>query len=136
MDGVSGPGVGAAESDVQGELNGILGMLVTEGWISGVVAGVGVQDPKEIRKRKDAMRYRLNWRMLLLMDRFQKLVEGCHPRNGVDEVCKRSALFTQCAHRRADRILSRRAAGLVRIGSMECKISLVEFADEVSVLPE
>lgn len=84
------------EKDVQGEEVVILGMLVTVGLPSGAPTdrvGDGVQEENERRKTKDAMRYFLNGRMGLLIDLRKQLIEGCHPRDGVDEVCQRGAFF-------------------------------------------
>ena len=58
-DGASSPGVGAAETDVQGELVA-LAMLVTVGSASGVAVGEGVQEENERRRTNDAARYFLN----------------------------------------------------------------------------
>ena len=56
-DGASGPGVGAAEIDVQGELVA-LAMLVTVGSASGVVVGEGVQEANKRRKTKELLKKR------------------------------------------------------------------------------
>ena len=72
-DGVSGPGVGTADKDVQGAED-IPAMLVTVG-LTSVACGVCVDDDVQAASRtvvmKNETRYRLGFCIRLLMDRFQ-----------------------------------------------------------------
>jgi len=72
-DGVSGPGVGAADKEVQGAEE-IPAILVTVGLNSGA-CGVRVDDDVQAASRtvvmKNKTRYRLGFCIKLLMDRFQ-----------------------------------------------------------------
>jgi len=49
---------------------------------------------------------------------------------------QRGALGAQLAHHRADRVLARRSARNVRVGTIDGEVSLVELADGVAVIPE
>ena len=67
---------------------------------------------------------------------FLKLIEGCHPGDGVDEICQRVALLAQGTDGGSDRVFACRAARDIRVGAVECKIGLIKFTEEISVLPE
>ena len=71
-----------------------------------------------------------------LLNGLLQLFEGGHPCDGVDEVSKRVTLFSQGTHRRPNGIFSCRAAGRIGVCSMERKVGLIQFAQQIPIFPE
>src|SRR5829696_8053320 len=88
--------------------------------------------------------YQIDWCCLrflqargsLLLDRFLELVEGCHPGDRVDEIDKRVTLFAQGTHGRTHGVFPSRAARYICIRAVEGKVSLVQFAEQVAIVPK
>src|SRR5688572_10352176 len=65
-----------------------------------------------------------------------KLLEGRHPGDCINEICQGVALLTQGADGWTHRILTGSTARYIRVGAVEGKIRLIEFAKQISVFPE
>src|SRR5262245_21651946 len=72
----------------------------------------------------------------LSLNRLLELLEGSHPCNRVDEICERGTLCAQSAHSRADRIFPGCATWNISICAMKGEVGLVQFSNQVSIIPE